>query len=116
MPRSTCSTRADVPFWQRAAAARRAIAWLPRGPRVARYERMRKLLISVAVSSFLRCAPALADTPQPPGDAPAASVKVSLVVKQGADARTHELVISERGCGAVKEKAASYEDDIRVCS
>jgi hypothetical protein len=74
---------------------------------------MLKLLTSFAVSSFLLCAPALADTPS---DAPITAVKVSLVVKQGADVRTHELVISDRGCGTVKEKAVTYEDEIRVCS
>ena len=47
---------------------------------------------------------------------PARSVRLSIAIKSGADVRTHELVISERGCGNVKEKAPNYEDDVRICS
>jgi len=56
-----------------------------------------------------RAQPALA----PP---PSQSVRLSLAIKAGADVRTHELVISERGCGIVKEKTPQYEDDVRICS
>ena len=78
---------------------------------------MLKLLVSSTLATFLLCAPALADTPaQPAQQAPISSLRLSLLVKSGTDARTHELVISDHGCGTVKEKAAAYEDDIRVCS
>lgn len=50
--------------------------------------------------------------PQPP----AQSIRISLSIKAGNDVRTHELVISDRGCGLVKEKTSQYEDDVRVCS
>ncbi len=44
------------------------------------------------------------------------SVRLSVAVKSGADVRTHELVISERGCGSIKDRSASYEDEVRICS
>ena len=55
-------------------------------------------------------------TPPPAPPSPAQSLRLSLAIKSGADVRTHELVISDRGCGLVKEKSAQYEDDVRICS
>jgi hypothetical protein len=81
---------------------------------------MRKLLVSSSLACLLLTAPALADPPPPPPAPPPAlamsPVHVQLSVKAGADTRTHELVISDQGCGTVKEKSSTYEDDIRVCS
>src|SRR5262249_6100635 len=73
---------------------------------------MLKLLVSSTVALFMLAAPALAD-PQP---VPAATVKVAVSIKAGPDTRTHDLAISEDGCGYVKEKSTTYEDDIKLCS
>jgi len=54
--------------------------------------------------------------PTPPSPPPSQSVRLSLAIKAGAEVRTHELVISDRGCGVVKDKSPQYEDDVRICS
>lgn len=95
---------------------------------------MRKTLLFTAISTFILCGPALADSPAdskaPPPPAPKTAppapkaalpeasqmLRLTLVVKAGADTRTHELAISDRGCGNVTEKTAAYEDQISVCS
>ena len=88
---------------------------------------MRNTLLSVAIATTLLCGPALADPstsprPPPPAAAPVAAagpsqmLRLTLAVKAGADTRTHELAISDAGCGSVSDKAAAYEDQIRVCS
>ncbi len=66
----------------------------------------------VASSTLAAAQPTPAQPPQPPMQ----SVRFSLTVKSGADTRTYELVMSDRGCGTVEEKAAAYADDVRVCS
>lgn len=91
---------------------------------------MRKTLLFTAISTFILCGPALADTAAVPAPAPKAPppaikapspeptqmLRLTLVVKAGTDTRTHELAISDRGCGNVTEKTAAYEDQISVCS
>lgn len=54
----------------------------------------------------------------PPGAdrGPTQMLRLTLVVKAGAETRTHELAISDTGCGSISDKAAAYEDQIRVCS
>jgi hypothetical protein len=47
---------------------------------------------------------------------PTQMLRLTLVVKAGAETRTHELAISDVGCGSISDKAAAYEDQIRVCS
>jgi hypothetical protein len=86
----------------------------------------RKLLLS-AITTLLLGGAALAD-PSPPGKPPPPSsgasadrdpkqmLRLTLVVKAGAETRTHELAISDIGCGSISDKAAAYEDQIRVCS
>ena len=67
------------------------------------------IVASLALACFYRGADA-----QP---APAAqSIKIALSIKAGTDVRAHEIVISDHGCGIVKEKTAQYEDDVRICS
>ncbi|HSK04831.1 MAG TPA: hypothetical protein VK932_26460 [Kofleriaceae bacterium] len=85
--------------------------------------RMRNTLLFSAITTFVLCGPALADAPgkpkptgPPAGAGPAQMLRLTLVVKAGADARTHELSISDHGCGSISDKAAAYEDQIRVCS
>jgi hypothetical protein len=83
-------------------------------------------LLSVAIASTLCCGPALADSStsprSPPAAAPAPSVgpsqmlRLTLAVKAGAETRTHELALSDIGCGSISDKTAAYEDQIRVCS
>jgi hypothetical protein len=117
MPRSTCSTARDVPFWQHAPPPRRAIARLHGGPRVARRRRMSKLVVCSTIALVLLAPPAFAQpAPPPPAPPPASAIRVALSIKAGPDARTHELVLSDDGCGTVQEKANAYEDNIRVCS
>jgi hypothetical protein len=81
---------------------------------------MRNTLLFSAITTFVLCGPALADSPGkptgPPDAGPAQMLRLTLVVKAGSDARTHELSISDRGCGSISDKAAAYEDQIRVCS
>jgi hypothetical protein len=81
---------------------------------------MRNTLLFSAITTFVLCGPALADSSAkstgPPAAGPAQMLRLTLVVKAGADARTHELSISDRGCGSISDKAAAYEDQIRVCS
>src|SRR5436190_22823650 len=52
----------------------------------------------------------------PPPAPPVQSLRLALTVKSGADTRTHELVILDRGCGVVHQKAPSYDDDFQLCS
>ena len=81
---------------------------------------MRNTLLFSAITTAVLSGPALADNPAkptgPPGADPAQMLRVTLVVRTGADARTHELSISDRGCGSISDKAAAHEDQIRVCS
>jgi hypothetical protein len=82
---------------------------------------MRNTLFFAAIATAALCGPALADSPTkptgpPPSAGPSQMLRLTLVVKAGADARTHELSISDGGCGSVSDKSASYEDQIRVCS
>lgn len=60
-------------------------------------------------------AAAPAPSPPPPGG-PSQMLRLTLAVKAGAETRTHELAISDAGCGSISDKAAAYEDQIRVCS
>ncbi|MDB4962114.1 MAG: hypothetical protein JWP01_2113 [Myxococcales bacterium] len=81
---------------------------------------MIKTLLSASAIVFTLCAPALAQ-PVAPKPAPAVivtavPVKLELTVKVGAETRTHQLVIPEDSCGTVQDKAAAYEDTIRVCT
>jgi hypothetical protein len=81
----------------------------------------RKLLLS-SIATLLLGGTALADPspgkPPPPGEGrdPKQMLRLTLVVKAGAETRTHELAISDTGCGSISDKAAAYEDQIRVCS
>jgi hypothetical protein len=93
----------------------------------------RKLLVtSFAAFALSLSVSALAD-PSPPGKppppppspsspssgadrGPTQMLRLTLVVKAGAETRTHELAISDTGCGSISDKAAAYEDQIRVCS
>ena|SRR5688572_13804560 len=81
---------------------------------------MRNTLLLSAVATFLLCGPALADPsakqPAPPGADPVRMLRLTLVVRAGTDARTHELAISDQGCGSIQDKTTGYEDQIRVCS
>jgi hypothetical protein len=87
---------------------------------------LRKPLFLAAITTAVLCAPALADTPKaPPAPAPPApavsaessqTLRLTLVVKAGNDTRTHELAISDRGCGNITEKTTAYQDEISVCS
>jgi hypothetical protein len=82
---------------------------------------MRTTLLS-AFTTLLLCGPALADPstgpkpPSPPSAGPSQMLRLTLVVRAGPDARTHELAISDTGCGSITDKATAYEDQIRVCS
>jgi hypothetical protein len=82
---------------------------------------MRTTLLS-AITTFLLAGPALADpTPgakpaPPPSAGPSQMLRLTLVVRAGSDARTHELAISDTGCGTIVEKTSAYEDQIRICS
>jgi hypothetical protein len=83
---------------------------------------MRTTFLSSAVTTLLLCGPALADPstnpkpPSPPTAGPSQMLRLTLVVRAGPDTRTHELAISDTGCGSISDKAAAYEDQIRVCS
>ncbi len=81
---------------------------------------MRNTLLFSAITTFVLCGPALADSSSkptgPPGAGPSQMLRLTLVVKAGPDTRTHELSISDTGCGSISDKAAAYEDQIRVCS
>jgi hypothetical protein len=68
-------------------------------------------------------APSKPPAPAPgpaPGPAPAAGptqmLRLTLSIKAGADARAHELSLSDQGCGSVVDKSPAHEDHIRVCS
>lgn len=85
--------------------------------------RMRHTLLCTAATTFYLCGPALADPtaksppPSPPSAAgPAQMLRLTLTVKAGAETRTHDLAISDTGCGSLADKASGYEDQIRVCS
>lgn len=82
--------------------------------------RMRNTLLLSSLVTFLLGGPALADPsgkqPAPPGPDPAQTLRLTLVVKAGTAARTHELAISDRSCGTVSDKSPGYEDQIHVCS
>jgi hypothetical protein len=80
----------------------RTILWVPLG------------VAGFALACLYRHADAQPAPAPPP--APAQSVRLTLAIKAGNDVRTHELVISDRGCGVVKEKSPQYEDDVRICS
>lgn len=69
------------------------------------------MLTKTLLFSCLFATAAHAETP-----AATQSLRLSLTIKVGTDARAHELVISDRGCGTVREKASAYEDDVRLCS
>lgn len=79
-------------------------------------------LMASSITATLLCGSALADPstsarpPPPPPAGPSQMLRLTLVVKAGPDARTHELAISDTGCGSISDKAAAYEDQIRVCS
>lgn len=92
---------------------------------------MMRTLTMASILTCLLCSPALAQpsppaappprapsAPPPPGRVliPAQSVRVALSIKVGADVRTHQLVISDEGCGLVKDRTAAYEDEVRICS
>jgi hypothetical protein len=84
---------------------------------------MRNTLLFSAIATFVLCAAALADPSSkppgstgPPGAGPSQMLRLTLVVKAGSDARTHELSISDSGCGSISDKSAAHEDQIRVCS
>jgi hypothetical protein len=81
---------------------------------------MRNTLLCSSILTAVLCGPALADSPAKPTGPPAADpsqmLRITLVVKAGADARTYELSISDRGCGSLSDKSAAHEDEIRVCS
>jgi hypothetical protein len=72
---------------------------------------MTKTLLSASVLTTLLCGAALANPPPP-----AASVRLTITVTSSAGVRSYDLLIGENGCGTVQEKAASYEDEVRVCS
>ena len=56
-------------------------------------------------------------SPLPGADrGPTQTLRLTLVVKAGAEARTHELSIADTGCGSISDKTIAYEDQIRVCS
>jgi hypothetical protein len=64
----------------------------------------------IALSSMLVGAlslPALADP---------APLHFQLGVKQGADARSYQLLVGEDSCGGITSKVADREDKIRVCA
>jgi hypothetical protein len=77
---------------------------------------------TASLASLALCGSALADSstsarpPPPPPAGPSQMLRLTLIVKAGPDARTHELAISDTGCGSISDKAAAYEDQIRVCS
>lgn len=71
-------------------------------------------LLATAISTFVLCGPALADSAAPP--APLQPLRLTVAVKAGADVRTHELAISDGGCGTISDKTTAYEDQIRICS
>jgi len=83
---------------------------------------MYNTLLSSAISSVVLCGSALADSPTsarpppPPPTGPSQMLRLTLSVKAGPDTRTHELAISDLGCGTISDKAATYEDQIRICS
>ena len=94
MPRWHTSTRAD-----RQIAALRVARALLDAPT------MKRILLSTALLA-LASVPAAADTP----------LHFQLGVKQGADARTYQLVLGEQSCGGISNKANDHEDKIRVCA
>ena len=84
---------------------------------------MRKHLMSSMLATLVLCGGAAAETPtKPPAPAPPAAagppqmLRLALSIKAGADARTHEVSLSDQGCGSVVDKSAAHEDHIRVCS
>lgn len=48
--------------------------------------------------------------------APPRPLKLQLTVKHTAATRTHQLLLLDQSCGAVKEKSATHEDEIDVCA
>jgi len=68
------------------------------------------ILVVPAIASFWGSFAYAQPAPQPQ------PVKLQLVVKTGTDTRTHDIQISDRGCGVVKEKTQSYEDEFKICS
>ena len=87
----------------------------------------RKLLLAsiatlaLSLSGAALAGPSPSDKPPPPAPSgadrdPKQMLRLTLVVKAGAETRTHELAISDTGCGSISDKSAAYEDQIRVCS
>lgn len=58
----------------------------------------------------------LAPTVSLANPAPQRQLKLQLTVKHTAATRTHQLLLLDHSCGAVKEKSATHEDDIDVCT
>lgn len=85
---------------------------------------MRNARLLSAITTLLLSGSALAQpstgakAPPPPasGAGPAQQLRLTLVVRAGPDARTHELAISDTGCGTIAEKTSAYEDQIHICS
>jgi len=83
---------------------------------------MRTTMLLSSFTAFALCGSALADPSPtakpaaPPGAGPSQMLRLTFVVRAGPDARTHELAISDTGCGTIVEKTTTYEDQIRICS
>jgi len=78
---------------------------------------LNKMIVAgLALACFSGVAAAQPAPAPAPTRAPAQSVRIALAIKAGTDVRAHEIVISDHGCGHVKEKTAQYEDDVRICS
>lgn len=71
-----------------------------------------KTFATSALLLLTLCAPALADTAQPPRS----QLKIRFSVKEGASARDFTVVLPSDGpCASATQKAPDHEIDIRAC-
>jgi hypothetical protein len=76
-----------------------------------------KLFAGSAVVLLSLCAPALADSAPPPRAGPPASINIHFVVRTGAAARTHDVIVTaDHRCAQASEKVSDHEDEIMVCA
>jgi hypothetical protein len=97
----------SLTFWHVAPHARRAIADLRSGARLAEHGGMRHLLSSSLVVALL-CGPAVADPAQP-------TVRLKVSVTSGKDVRHYEMALVEHTCSEVRNSVAATHDEIKTC-